>query len=93
MKWVEAIDLRIWKAPRKYAFTLVELLNYFAASSRILMFRNQHSSPWSVSKMWPLIFSPKPGAFLNLLLATAAFNASLPNSYSRTFFPFNQCST
>jgi len=26
MKWGEAIDLRIWKAPRKYAFTLVELL-------------------------------------------------------------------
>ena len=26
MKWVEAIDLPIWKAPRKYAFTLVELL-------------------------------------------------------------------
>src|SRR5438874_1809929 len=66
---------------------------HFADSTRILMLRNEHSSPWSVSMMWPLIFSPNPGAFLNLLLATPAFTASLPNSYSRTFFPFSQCST
>src|SRR3954447_4379381 len=42
--------------------------------------------------MCPRGSRPHSGVDLNLLLATAARSASLPQSYSTTFTPFSQCS-
>src|SRR5258705_13204113 len=68
-------------------------LRYVPVVTRIFRFRNQASLLWSWSRRWALTLSPKPATFLNLLLATAAFTASLPHSYSSTFAPLIQCST